>query len=79
MHRVDFTVAGLRSGQRLGFKAEHSGLGLRGMAEIEVKLGVPIEIRMKPYGWVKVSGRVVDHAGNPMPSMDIQLIHWDLQ
>ena len=74
-----FTVAGLRSGQRLGFKAEHSGLGLRGMAEIEVEPDVPIEIRMKPYGRVKVSGQVVDHAGNPMPSMDIQLIHWDLQ
>ena len=74
-----FTVAGLRSGQRLGFKAEHSGLGLHGMVEIEVEPGVPIEIRMKPYGRVKVSGRVVDRAGNPMPSMDIQLIHWDLQ
>ena len=74
-----FTVAGLRSGQRLGFKAEHSGLGLRGMAEIEVEPDVPIEIRMKPYGRVKVSGRVVDRAGNPMPSMDIQLILWDLQ
>ena len=74
-----FTVAGLRSGQRLGFKAEHSGLRLHGMVEIEVEPGVPIEIRMKPYGRVKVSGRVVDRAGNPMPSMDIQLIHWDLQ
>ena len=74
-----FTVAGLRSGQRLGFKAEHSGLRLHGMVEIEVEPGVPIEIRMKPYGRVKVSGRVVDHAGNPMPSMDVQLIHWDLQ
>lgn len=74
-----FTVTGLRSGQRLDFKAEHSGLGLRGMAEIEVEPDVPIEIRMKPYGRVKVSGRVVDRAGNPMPSMDVQLITWDLQ
>ena len=74
-----FTVTGLRSGQRLGFKAEHSGLRLHGMAEVEVEPGVPIEIRMKPYGQVKVSGRVIDHEGKPMPSMDIQLIHWDLQ
>ena len=74
-----FTVAGLRSGQTLGLEAEHSGLGLRGMAEIEVEPGVPIEIRMKSYGRVKVAGRVVDRAGNPMPLMDIQLIHWDLQ
>ena len=74
-----FTVAGLRSGQRLVLEAEHSGLRLRGMVEIEVEPGVPIEIRMKPYGRVKVSGRVVDRTGNPMPSMDIQLIHWDLQ
>ena len=74
-----FTVAGLRSGQRLGFKAEHSGLKLHGIAEIEVEPGVPIEIQMKSYGRVKVSGRVIDHAGKPMPSMDVQLIHWDLQ
>ena len=74
-----FTIAGLRSGQTLGLEAEHSGLGLRGMAEIEVEPEVPIEIRMKPYGRVKVSGRVIDPEGKPMPSMDIQLIHWDLQ
>ena len=74
-----FTVTGPRPGQRLGFKAEHSGLRLHGMAEVEIEPGVPIEIRMKSYGRVRVSGRVVDRAGNPMPSMGIQLIHWDLQ
>ena len=74
-----FTVVGLRPGQKLGLKAEHSGLKLRGMAEIEVQPGVPIEIRMKSYGRVKVSGRVIDHEGKPMPSMEVQLTHWDLQ
>ena len=74
-----FTVAGLRSGQRLGLKAEHSGLRLHGMAEVEVQPGVPIEIRMKSYGQVKVSGRVIDHEGKPMPSMDVLLMRWDPQ
>ena len=74
-----FTIGGLRIGQKLSLKAEHSGLRLRGMVEIEVEPDVPIEIRMKSYGRVKVSGRVVDHTGNPMSSMDVQLIHWDLQ
>ena len=74
-----FTITGLRSGQRFGLKAEHSGLKLRGMAEVEVQPGVPIEIRMKSSGRVKVSGRVVDHAGKSMSLMDVQLIHWDLQ
>ena len=74
-----FTVAGLRSGQILGLKAEHSRLRLHGMAEVEVQPGVPIEIRMKSYGQVKVSGRVIDHEGKPMPSMDVLLMRWDPQ
>ena len=59
-----FTVGGLLPGQRLGLKAVHSGLGLRGTAEVEVQPDVSVEIRMEPYGQVKVSGRVVDHEGN---------------
>ena len=35
----EFTVGGLRPGQKLGLKAEHSGLGLRGTAEVEVQPG----------------------------------------
>ena len=72
-----FTVGGLRIGQRLGLKAEHSGLELRGAVEIEVQTGVPIEIPMERYGEVKISGRVVDHEGKPMVSMDILLMRWD--
>ena len=72
-----FTVGGLRIGQRLGLKAEHSGLELRGAVEIEVQTGVPIEIPMERYGEVKISGRVVDHEGKPMVSMDILLMCWD--
>ena len=74
-----FTVGGLRSGQRLGLKAVHSGLGLRGVAEVEVQPDVPVEIRMEPYGRVKVSGRVVDHEGKPMPLMNVHLTRWNSQ
>ena len=72
----EFTVGGLRPGQKLGLKAEHSGLGLRGTAEVEVQPDASVEIRMEPYGQVRVSGRVVDHEGKPMPLMNIHLTHW---
>ena len=72
-----FTVGGLRVGQMLGLKAEHSGLGLRGAVEIEVQPDASVEIRMERYGEVKISGRVVDHEGKPMVSMDILLMRWD--
>ena len=72
----EFTVGGLRPGQKLGLKAEHSGLGLRGTAEVEVQPEASVEIRMELYGQVKVSGRVVDHEGKPMPSINIHLTHW---
>ena len=71
-----FTVGGLRIGQRLGLKAEHSGLELRGAVEIEVQTGVPIEIPMERYGEVKISGRVIDHEGKPMRSMNVHLTRW---
>ena len=73
-----FIVGGLRPGQRLGLKAEHSGLGLRGTVEIEVEPDASVEIQMEPYGLVKVSGRVIDREGKPMPSVDIQLTRWDV-
>ena len=44
-----FTIGGLRPGQRLGLKAEHGGLGLRGTIEIVVRPWLPVEIQMKPY------------------------------
>ena len=72
----EFTVGGLRPGQKLGLKTEHSGLGLRGTAEVEVQPDASVEIRIEPYGQVKVSGRVVDHERKPMPSMNIHLTHW---
>ena len=74
-----FTVGGLRVGQRLGLKAEHRGLRLRGTVEVEVPPGVPVEIRMEQYEWVKVSGRVVDRKGKPIPSANIELTHWARQ
>lgn len=72
-----FTIGGLRPGQRLGLKAEHSELGLRGTIEIVVRPWLPIDIRMKPYERVKVSGRVIDHEGKPMRLVDVVLMHWD--
>ncbi len=73
-----FTIGGLRPGQRLGLKAEHGELGLRGTIEIVVRPWLPIDIRMKPYERVKVSGRVIDPEGKPMPSMKVHLTRWHL-
>ena len=72
----EFTISGLRPGQRLGLKAEHGGLGLRGTIEIEVRPWLPVEIQMKPYERVKVSGRVIDPEGKPMRLVDVLLMHW---
>ena len=74
-----FTIGGLRVGQRLGLKAEHSELGLRGSTEVDVQPDVPIEIRMERYERVKISGQVVDRAGQPIPSVNISLMRWDSQ
>ena len=74
-----FTVGGLRAGQKLSLKAEHSGLRLRGKAEIEVQPGASVEIRMERYERVEVSGRVVNREGKPMPSVNIELMRWDRQ
>ena len=74
-----FTVDGLRPGQKLGLKAERSELGLRGSTEVDVQPGVSIEIRMEQYERIRVSGRVVDRAGEPIPSVNISLMRWDSQ
>ena len=73
----EFAVPGLRVGQKLRLKAEQTELGLRGTAEVEVQPGTPIKIRMGQYERVKVFGRVVNHRGEPMPSVNIDLMHWD--
>ena len=74
-----FTVGGLQTGQSLGLKAEHSGLRLRGKAEVKVQPGASVEIQMERYEHVKISGRVVNRAGEPMPSANISLMRWDPQ
>ena len=74
-----FTISGLRSGQRLGLRAEHGGSRLRGRAEIDVQPGVSVEIRMEQYERVNISGRVISRAGEPMPSVNISLMRWDPQ
>ena len=74
-----FTVGGLRTGQSLSLKAEHSRLRLRGKAEVEVQPGASVEIQMEQYEQVKVSGRVINRAGEPMPSVNINLMRVDPQ
>ena len=71
-----FTISGLRPGQILGLTAEHGGLGLRGTIEIVVRPWLPVEIRMKPYERVKVSGRVIGPEEKPMRLVDVVLMHW---
>lgn len=67
----ELTVHGLRQAQRLVLTAEQSELKLRGSAEVEFQPGAPVEIRMKPFKLVKVSGRVVNSNGEPIPSARI--------
>lgn len=69
----EYIARGLRAGQLLLLNAEHLERGLRGMAEAEAQLGRAVEIRMKQYDQVKVSGRVVDQDGEPMPGVTIFL------
>ena len=73
----EFTVRGLRVGQKLRLKAEQTDLELRGTAEVEVQPGASVEIRMTPYEQVKVAGRVVTANGKPIPSVNIDLEHGD--
>ncbi len=76
----EFTVAGLEAGRKLVLKAEHSKLGLRGKAEVEVQPGASVEIQMERYDRVKVSGRVLNRRGEPIPSVNVFLMHqWDGQ
>ena len=77
MNAREFTVRGLRLGQKLALKAEHTDLKLRGTSEMEVRSGALIEIRMEQYEQVKVSGRVVSAGGRPIPSVNIELAHSD--
>ena len=74
-----FTIGGLRSGQKLSLRAENSGLRLRGKVEVEVQPGASIEIQVEQYERVKVSGRVVSREGEPMSSVNINLMRWDSQ
>ena len=75
----EFTVRGLLIGQNLVLRAEHNGLGLRGTAKVEVQPGASVDITMERYDRVAVSGRVVNRAGEPIPSVNINLEHWDHQ
>ena len=72
----EFAVRGLRSGQKLTLKAEHSGMRLRGTAEVEVQPGASIDIRTERYERVVVSGRVVNRLGGPISTADIELMRW---
>ena len=75
----EFTVRGLRMGQKLILKAEHSDLRLRGTEEVETEQGVSVEIRMKPYELVNVSGRVFNSKGEPMSSVKIYRMRLEAQ
>ena len=74
-----FAVPGLRVGQKLRLKAEQTELGLRGTAEVEAQPNGSVEIRMQSYERTRISGGVVNRRGEPMPSVNIDLMHWDSQ
>ena len=73
----EFTIPGSRAGQKLVLKAEHTGLELRGTAKAEIQPEGSVEIRMERYKRTKVSGRVVNHKGEPISSVNIELMRWD--
>ena len=75
--RGELSIHGLRHRPRLKFAAEHSDLKLRGSTEVEIQPGASVEIRMKSYKSVKVSGRVVNPKGEPVPSVNIDRMRWD--
>ena len=71
-----FTVSGLRPGQHITLQAEHNGLQLRGMAEVEAQPGAPVEIQVQQYERVEVFGQVVNDKDEPVPSAKISLMRW---
>ena len=73
----ELTISGLRPGQRLDLAANHSELELRGSTEVEIEPGASVEIQMESYKSIKVSGRVVDIKGEPIPSVNIDRMRWD--
>ena len=75
----EFSVRGLRKGQKLILRAEQSDLRLRGTAEVEVQPGASVEIRIKPYELVNVSGRVFNSKGEPVSSVKIYRMRLEAQ
>ena len=75
--RGEYIIRGPRPGQRLRLTANQRELGLSGATEVEVEPGESIQIQMEQHGKVKVSGRVVDEKGEPLPSVPIGLVQWD--
>ena len=67
----EFAVQNLSNGQQLRLHAEHFEMALRGSAEIKVKPGITVEIPMKNYEQVTVSGRVVNEKGEPISGATI--------
>jgi RNA polymerase sigma-70 factor (ECF subfamily) len=75
----EYIIRGPRPGQRLRLTADQRELGLSGATEVEVEPGESIQIQMEQLGKVKVSGRVVDEKGEPMPSVQISISRWSRQ
>ena len=73
----EITIGGQRLGEKLRLKAEHDSLRLRGMTEVEVEPNGVAEIRLQSYERTKISGRVVNRDGNPISSVNIDLMRWD--
>ena len=73
----ELSIHGPRRGRRLEIAAEHSELQLRGSAEVEIQPNASVEIRMKRYESVSVSGRVVNPEGDPIQSVNINRMRWD--
>lgn len=72
----EFTAGGQKLGKKLGLKAEHNALRLRGTAEVEVQPGTSVNIEMERYEQVKVSGRVVNGEGEPIPLVNVGSTNW---
>ena len=67
---------GQTEGTPLSFYVEHPELQLKGEGEIEATPGAELIINLEKYETTDVEGHVYDEEGNPMPGVELKLIHW---
>ncbi|MBN1290950.1 MAG: redoxin domain-containing protein [Candidatus Latescibacteria bacterium] len=70
-----FSVGGVEKNSEFKIDALHREQQLKGQAIVKASSGENIVIELERYETADIEGRVVDEAGNPMPGVNIVLIH----